>query len=207
MKKLKNPAVKFVEFKNGQFQYWDKNKSEVVEVKLPIRLTVLDTLSKVSGWSDKHGAKIISNEVRAIWEDTLELCVYEKQPSGKSKRTVLIKGIYHNDHQKAEILSTGAKFVSSVYAVMDKELVNFSFKGAVLSEWLKGSQDGTFEVKKIEDRKKGSVDYKVPIFEAVDGEKIDQKLAAGLAIYLDQYFNGSKEEEEKEVVEDDGVPF
>lgn len=159
-----NPAKKHIRFKNGKFQYWDKAEEKNIEVSLPFEFIVLDELSAITGWSDKHQSGIHSNEIVFTPSDELVVKAF--------KGGELVRGLYRDikDKVKAE----GGRYEKSVYALMDGELVRFGFVGAALSSWI-GTEVGftqpKFMVSKTEDAKKGATAYKVPIFAVVEATK------------------------------------
>jgi len=204
---MKNPAKKFISYRGGEFSYYDKGKSESVKVQLPITFTVIDELATVKGWSDEHGGGIVSNEVHKVWQDELDIGVFKKD-GDKRKRISLFKGMYSPN--KEMLKSLGCKYTSSVYAEMDGELVNFQFQGAALGSWIGTNQSGTFTVSESEDKKKGAVKYKVPVFEQTDqsqDQEVVIKLSQDLALYLSDYMEKEdvKEDTKEDTKEEDGV--
>lgn len=180
-----NPAKKFIEFKNGEFAYYDKKKKEKVKIDLPIRFTVCDELSTITGWSDKDQCGIYSNEVHRT---TLEpLTVKAFKASGQ-----IAKGLYQEI--KGDIVAAGGEFTKSVYAFMNGELVNFKFRGSSLGGWIEKDKQKinvnkqSIEVKELKEVQNKAIKYLVPVFEGIDMLDEDEAREADdiLQKYLDE---------------------
>jgi hypothetical protein len=211
--RLTNPASKFIEFKgdSGQFFYFDKETEQKTEVKMPIYFVVLDELSAIKGFNEKHKCGIYSNEIRSIKDDILNVKTF--------KGGVQIVGKY-NDIKDAA-LREGGKFCKSVYVMLitgkDKyELANFQFHGASFGAWM----DKKFNVEKfaiaIEETsqdKKGNVTYTFPVFTkknlSPDIDKAAIEMDRQLQVYLASYLNQQIEEKisDTEVIENKETEF
>ena len=130
--RLQNPATKFIDFKDGKFQYYDKETEKNIILDLPLYFVVLDELSTISGFCEKAKSGIYSNEVHKISNEVLNVRTFK---GGEQ-----IIGIY-KDISDA-IARIGGRFTKSVYALLintetrETELVNFKFRGAAFSGWI-----------------------------------------------------------------------
>jgi len=203
--KLENPATKFIDFKDGKFQYYNKETEKNVTIELPIYFIVLDELSTISGFNEKNKCGIYSNEVHRITDEILNVRTFK---GGEQ-----IVGFYKDiDDAIARI---GGKFTKSVYAMLintedgDKELVNFKFRGAAFAGWLdKKFNPERFSVGITEtyEATKGKTVYQVPVFKPF---KLSETLIAEatemdkhLQVYLKAY---KVNQAEKDTVKDEIV--
>lgn len=175
--KLQNPCSKFIEFKadSGVFRFWNKEKKENVEIKLPIKFIVLDELNTIKGFNDKTQSGIYSNEVHSLNHQTLNVRTFKGGASLKGKYAEI----------KGEIKDMGGKFCKSVYAALingdELELVNFQLTGAAFSSWMDKEVDVSTQaivVTGTEDRKKGKVEYKIPVWngEALTADELEEAI-------------------------------
>lgn len=207
--KITNPAVKFIEFKgdSGEFFYYDKEKEERINLKMPLYFVVLDELSTITGFNTRVNAGMYSNEVRSTKDDLLNVRSF--------KGGISIIGRYQDI--KDTIIANMGKFCKSVYAMLitgseNFELVNFKFHGASFGGVEKGRSDWMQKkvntekfgvcVKECEQGQTGAIKYKAPIFEALNltpkltfaATDMDKELQKYLAYYFSQQV-------EKDVVE------
>jgi hypothetical protein len=171
---IDKPTKKYIQLKNGNFQYYDKEKGENVEVALPVEFIVCDELATIKGWNDEQQAGIYSNEVRNTTREELVV---------RCKGQEIVKGIYQDIKGKLD----GGRYAKSVYAVAGGELVNFCFVGASLSAWIEKVVEVAkpkFTVNEFIDGKKGATKYKIPVFEVSEAteeeweeaKKIDKEI-------------------------------
>jgi len=196
--KLQNPATKFIEFRDGKLQYYDKDAEENKIIDLPVYFVVLDELSTISGYCEKTKSGIYSNEVHRITDEVLNVRTFK---GGEQ-----IMGLY-KDISDA-IARIGGKFTKSVYALLinqqggENELVNFKFRGAAFSAWL----DKKFNPEKsavglVEtfEATKGKTVYQVPVFKSfrLNPELITQSTETDkkLQVYLRNYKANQAEKE------------
>jgi hypothetical protein len=184
---IKNPAVKFIEFKGetGIFQYYDKENEKNSFIPLPLFFIVLDELHTVRGYNQRLKAGITSNEVRNIKTDIMSIKVF--------KSDIKIVGIW--DQIKDEVGRNQGHYSKSVYAALIKsrteiELVNFQMHGASRAPWFdfKGDKEkfGVSVYETVDDNT-GNVSFKRPVFKSV---KINQDVfekAIALDIQLQSY--------------------
>lgn len=222
-----NPAKFFLKIKNGAVQYYDKETQENVTVPTPFEFIVLDQLASITGWSDSDESDFWSNEVRYVGRDTLTV---------RTAKGMKDSGVWRDIKNNPSL--SGTKYQSIVYlAHKSKEgLVTsrLALTGAALNAWIEFTSKHRLHSNKVilsgwEDAKKGSVQYKVPVFEAVpmtdeekaEGIKLDKELQA----YLREYFNyapehtavetgvsgvdlfGKREKDEDEPINLDDIPF
>lgn len=200
--KLQNPCSKFIEYKGdtGIFRYWDKELEENVELETPCFLIVLDELSTIKGYNDELKSGITSNEVHSLTNEILRVRSF--------KGGLSIVGKYSDI--KNEIKSEGGKFTKSVYCMAfddqgKRELINFQFQGAAFSAWLDFKFNPQQHVVCITgentDEKKGSINYKKPIFKRYNLK--DEYVADAITMdnKLQEYFASYKEKQTEEIVE------
>jgi len=168
-----NPAVKFIEYKSdiGEFQYYDKETKQNVQLEMPLYFVVLDQLSAIKGFNQSLKVGIYSNEVRYIKDEVLNVRSF--------KGGVNIVGKYQDIKDAA--LREGGKYCKSVYAMLIKnkgeyELVNFQLHGASfsgagdnsISGWVNlkaNTEQYGIVVKEVEHGKIGAVEFTSPVFE------------------------------------------
>lgn len=188
-----NPATKFLEWKSNDkcFEYYDKEKQEKVQVKLPFRFLVLDELHTVKGWNDSTQSGIFSNEVKFISKEVMTVKPF--------KGNEIAKGLYKDIKEK--IQSAGGYYVKSIYIMLeDGTLANLQLKGSSVQEWGAFTQktrnrlpDEWICVSKVKEGKKGAVKFNIPLFEferslsnkeAVQADEVFEILEAYLKTYL-----------------------
>jgi len=167
-----NPATKFLSWKSNEkcFSYYDKEKEENVQVPLPFKFLVLDELASVKGWSDSLGGIIVSNEVKFISKETMNVKCYHKNGKGEKVTTEIAKGTYKEIKEKVN--SAGAKYHKSIYVMLeDGTLANIQLKGAAVQKWGEFTQktknrlpEEWVVVEKAVDGKKGAVKFTTPEF-------------------------------------------
>lgn len=186
-----NPAKLFLKVKSGNVVYYDKESQENITVPTPFEFIVLDQLATIKGWSDQDESGYWSNEVRSVGRDTLTV---------RTAKGMKEQGIWRDI--KGSVGIAGAKYHSSIYiAYKGKdglEIANLSLTGAALNAWIEFTNKHRVNTNKVvlsewADAKKGSVSYKVPVFEAVpmgDEEKDEAiELDKQLQGYLNEYFS------------------
>lgn len=191
-----NPAKRFLKLKSGAVSYYDKESQENVNVPTPLEFIVLDQLATVKGWSDQDESGYWSNEVRSVGRDVLTV---------RTSKGMKDQGIWRDIKGNSSI--AGAKYHSSIYIATKGrdglEINNLSLTGAALNAWIEFTQKHRVNANKVilsgwNDAKKGSVSYKVPVFEAVpmeDGERDEAvELDKELQAYLNEYFNYTPDE-------------
>lgn len=203
-----NPAKKFIEWKSEEkcFSFYDKEKKENVLIQLPFKILFLEHYHTVKGWSDKHQSAIYSNEVYGISKEELTVKSF--------KGGLICKGYYKDN--KEVINNAGGRYHRSIYGMLENgEIVNISLKGAAVKSYSDfyndcwGLLDNQFiEINSFKEEKKGRVNYSVPIFEV--GKHITDEvdsLANKSASILENYINNYKNVEQKNVEQEDEVPF
>lgn len=210
-----SPISKYLEWKSNDkcFSYYDKENKTNVLVPLPLEFIVLEEYHTVKGFSDSDQTGIYSNEVLQISAEEMEVKTF--------KGRVIAKGVYNEI--KTTVNAAGGNYHKSMYVITnDGELLNLSFKGAVVGKWSTFTQKGEFRrlksewvsIKTVEDHKKGMVNYSTPNFEF--DNKITQKDIDGImpkvnefTEYMKNYFdNGSAQKlEVKEDAPVDDLDF
>jgi hypothetical protein len=196
---LKNPATKFIEWKSEKkhFQYFDKQAEKNIDIKLPFKFLVLDTLSTIKGYSDIDKSGFWSNEIRDIKHD--ELIV-------RTKKGTCYKGLY--DGLAGARDCTGSKYCQSVYIALKTkdgmEIANIQILGAALGQWIdfrkkNNIMEGAIEVSEFESGKKGKTEYNMPVFKKIattkESDEEAKKLDKILQEYLSLYFKKPQKED------------
>lgn len=192
-----NPAKLYMKVKSGAISYYDKESSQNITVPTPFEFIVLDQLATIKGWSDADESGYWSNEVRRVGTDVLSV---------RTKSGIKESGIWKEIKGSNNI--AGAKYHTSVYIAhksKDGQVIsNIAFTGAALNAWIEFTQKNKVNKVKVilsgwSDAKKGSVSYKVPVFDAVpmgEDEKNEAvNLDKELQAYLNEYFNYVPDEE------------
>jgi len=215
---LINPAKRFLEWKSDKkcFQYYDKEKINPdtkeqgvnVEVKLPLKFLVLDTLSTIKGYSDSDQSGFWSNEIRDLKIEPFVV---------KTKKGECAKGLY--DHIMGGRDMTGAKYCQSVYVMMKEGfaknqitfIANIQIMGSALGQWIEFRKknkifEGAIEVlKETVEGTKGKTVYNMPIFKKIpttpESDEQAKKLDIELQEYLTKYFKQRNTVVETEVIE------
>lgn len=157
------PAAKYLEWasEQGKFKYYDKAKGENILIDMP-RFLVLMQFHTIKGWHDASQSGIWSNEVKIISTQEMEVKAF--------KGGLIAKGIYKEI--KERITAAGGHYVKSVYVMtVEGEVWNLQLKGAVVQEWgevfnkcQSRFADEWVMLDKVDKRKKGRVEYTVPVF-------------------------------------------
>jgi hypothetical protein len=158
------PATMYLEWSSDEkcFKHYNKDTKENDLIPLPLTFLVLKEMHTVKGWHDKSQSGIYSNEVKNIGKEEIEVKAF--------KGGTLCRGIYKEI--KDIISNVGGRYVKSIYAMTKEgEMINIQLKGAAVQEWgetfNKGKSrlaDEWVTVEGADDRKKGKVNYSVPIF-------------------------------------------
>jgi hypothetical protein len=186
-----NPAGLFMKVKSGKIVYYDKESQENITVPTPFEFVVLDQLATVKGWSDADESGYWSNEVRSVGRDTLTV---------RTSKGIKDSGIWREI--KGNPSMAGSKYNASVYVAHKSKdglvISNLALTGAALNAWIEFTQKNRINKVKVvladwTDAKKGSVAYKVPVFEGIpmgEDEKAEAvELDKQLQVYFNEYFN------------------
>ncbi len=208
---LTNPSKKFIEWSsdNACFTYFDKDKGEKGEkvlLPIPTYFIVLDELSTISGFCEKHGTNIFANEVRSTVKEPLLVRTF--------KGGERLQGLYNDI--KSEAKELGGKYTQSVYAMLltskgqEPELVNIRLRGAACSAWIDkkiNTGKAVICVKEVSKEKKGKTEYVVPVFSSMSltQELTDTAIAMDQVLqeYLREYF---AQMEEKIIEAEEAAP-
>ncbi len=183
-----SPVSKYLKFsgKSGTFSFW--NGESNTDVAPNLKFSLLETKSKIVGWDESSQSRIYSNEVGRL--DLEELTVRTSKGSGN-----IAKGLYSDI--KGDLATSDAKFATVIYAgTTDGEILHVTLTASALGAWMDFKNSNKSEIwthyivfTGFEERKKGAVTYKVPVFAI--GEKIDSegsKVADELSRKVDAYF-------------------
>jgi hypothetical protein len=162
---LQSPVKKYLSWASNDkcFTYWDKETEKDRNLPLPINFIHYDEMATIKGWHEDSDSRIFSNEVKSTLTEPFSVKAW------KHKGTV-IEGLYQAI--KDRLKAAGGKYTVSLYAELDGEIVNFSFKGAALAAWSDFAKEnrkaflGNYvKISGALDAKKGSVKHSVPVFE------------------------------------------
>lgn len=186
-----NPAKHFINAKNGELSYYDKESGENVNVPTPFEFIVLDQLATIKGWSKAEDTGMWSNEVKQIGEQVLNV---------RTKNGLKASGVWKDI--KDEVKADDGNFYASIYLAAKGrdglETQCLLLKGAALNAWIEFTKKTNLKTNKAvlsdwTDGKKGSIKFKIPVFTAVaieDAELDEAKQrATELKAYHEQYFS------------------
>ena len=196
-----NPAKKFLGWKsdNKDFAFWDKETEKEVHIPIPFAFLVLKDLSTVGGWHDASESGIFGNEVKFLGTEPITARAYKAN-------SPIATGLYKEI--KTTVTDAGGHYVKSLYVMLkDGSIVNIKLKGSAVKEWSdftsKGKErmsDEWVSAYSFEARKKGKINYSVPLFK-YDGSLSPKDNASADLAYneVQNYFNdklkGSNEAE------------
>jgi len=194
---LTTPSQRFYEWSGsrGTIEYYDKEKGERINVKLPFKFIVLDELHTITGYNDQDQSGYWSNEVRTTREDF----------TVRTKRGVKYVGSYKNDQGIVQ-MPQGAKYAKSIYIAHkigdDWVIGNLKASGVALTSWIdlsgKHRTEGNITaVTGSTEGSKGATKFLIPTFEyggAPTGDilEIATDLDRELQAYLTKYLNAPK---------------
>ncbi len=209
----KNPASSFLEWKSDDkcFSFYDKEKGENTQVKLPFKFLVLKQMNTIRGWDDKNQSGIYSNEVAKISEEPITVKNF--------KGGQIAKGLYRDI--KSTIVDAGGHYSRSIYVMTERgALVNINLKGASVQAWGDFTQKTLDRLSKewvsvtsANEATKGKVTYSTPNFEFAGTLSTDKaSIADKLYDELVDYFKGGKAAVEHETIsevieEQSDLPF
>ena len=182
-----HPCKKWLEWagSTGNFKVYNKEtkSSEPVSVK---KILVLDTLHCITGFDVVKKMGFNSNEVKDLSKEPL----YLKDGS----KDLRIKGLWSDIK---ESLPKGAKYTTSIYALVDGELSNIKIKSSTLNAWIDATKNVNVEEVGIflvgnEELKNGNNTYYAPTFEIFTPTEAENQQAIEADKVLQAYFNSRK---------------
>lgn len=200
--KTQNPTNIFLEYKSSKktFSSYNRSNGAKEDLKLPFKFVFLQNYHTVRGWDDSSDSGIYSNEVYYIGKEVMRV---------RSKSGLIAEGIYKDI--KNEVRDAGGKYNRSIYIMLEGgDVANIQLKGSAVKSWgdfitenAKLVDNQWIEVNKVENKKKGSVKYTVPVFElgaslSEDDSNLADTVADELQSYFDDYFSKA-EDQGKEV--------
>lgn len=226
---LPNPCTQWMEWRGGEgnLKYYDRETKENVVVEIPFEFILLDKLGTIKGWHDASEAGIFSNEVRDTRKETLLVRSHKmKEP--------IAEGFYSDIKDKVK--ANGGKFVVNLYVAFTNDagelaIGSLQFHGAALSAWMDFENDKAnkpylykkgIKITGAKDGKKGSIKFKVPMFDFIEiPSEMDNQAALKdsneLQPYLKNYFGRARTEQTDtdteydqrsgDELEDDRPPF
>jgi hypothetical protein len=171
---VQSPVKKYLSWSSNEkcFTYWDKETKQDKKLELPIKFIHYDEMATVKGWHDASGSAIYANEVKSTKAEDLHVRAF------KSKMPIA-EGLYQDI--KPAVNAAGGSFHLSLYAELNGEVVNFSFKGSGLGAWSEFAKDNRksflgnyINVTGAQEEKKGSVKYTIPVL--VIGDAIEDSV-------------------------------
>jgi len=211
--KIQSPISLTIEYKGGDgvFQYWDTEKKERINLVYPLSFILLDELSAVHGWSEKFGANIYSNEIHGLNEPIIVKTFKDKKP------IEIMTGLYKDI--KAKVKELGAKYHKNLIVMITENetiekgtLCRITLAGAALSAWINKDYDayhGVIVINQTLDGQKGSVKYKIPVFENDPrAEFVDEEQALDCDKQVQEYYDrlAEKYTAHTEAKEDEPIP-
>lgn len=185
---VESPVQKYLTWSSNEkcFAYYSKDAGKMVQVPLPIKLIHFDEFATIKGFHDKSGSSIYSNEVKSV--------KFEELTVRSFKGGELVAGLYQDIKPKVNEL--GGSYHTSLYALLNGEVVNIQIKGSAVQAWSDFSKENRksflsnyIEVNSALEAKKGSVKYSTPEFKI--GVPIDTKESASADVKYDglvEYF-------------------
>jgi len=189
---LESPVGKYLTWSSNDkcFAYYSKSLNKMVQVPLPVKLIHFDEFATIKGFHEKSGSSIYSNEVKSV--------KFEELVVRSFKGGELARGLYNDI--KPNVNAIGGTYHTSLYALLDGEIVNIQMKGAAVQAWSEFAKEARksflgnyIEINAATDAKKGSVKYSTPTFTI--GAAIESKVSAAADAQYDElvaYFSARK---------------
>jgi len=181
-----SPVKKYLSWSSNEkcFTYWDKEAKENKKLPIPVKFIHYDEMATIKGWHDASGSGIYSNEVKSTKNEPFSVRAF--------KGGEIANGLYQDI--KSKVNSAGGDYHVSLYAELNGEIVNFSFKGAALMTWSDFAKENRksflgnyINVVGALDAKKGSVKYSTPVFQ------IGASIEASASDLADKNYDGLKD--------------
>lgn len=177
-----NPAKYFAEWNSTEqcFSYWDKAEKKNILIPLPFTFLPLHRGVCIKGYSDPENTSYLSNEVKDINKDILNVRAYN---NGTKKNTAFCSGLWNDIKDKVKIKLGGKTgWSESLYSAVKNpttkklELVNVQLNGSGLTHWRDFIKDNDIwanavQVKEVTNEKKGVNKYFAPKFSCVKIKK------------------------------------
>jgi len=210
-----NPAERFIEWKKGAFQWYDKETKKEIKLNLPARFIVLEQTNTIVGYNKNEEKGIYANEVKSLSNEPLHAKIFTKG--------TIAKGLWEDIKDKVKV--SGGRFCKVVYAALNEggelRMVAFKFYGAALGVWFEFSnnidlrKNGVEIENKTIDMESGSTKYKIPVLKAipVTDETLNKAIEMDkeLQKYRREYEEAVRQREDtdavKREVQDNGVKF
>lgn len=205
---LQNPSHRFYSWSGsrGQLEYWDKENSKNIAVKIPFKFIVLDELHTITGYSDADQSGFWSNETRMTRDDF----------TVRTKRGVKYVGPYKNDQGIVQV-PQGSKYAKSIYIahkIGDEWVIgNIKASGVALTAWIDLNQKHKTEgnitaLTGSTEGSKGATKFQIPTFEyggSPEGDilEIATSLDRELQQYLNHYLAAPKYDDNAEPIVED----
>lgn len=129
-----SPIRKYVRYSGGTglFSYYDKEKSENVELE-NLDVIILDVRSSITGFNEKNKSTITSNIILDTKKEKLKVVAFAgKKPSD------VAEGLYADI--KSQVAAVGGKFTANILCLADFgkgwEITNIQFSGVALNSWI-----------------------------------------------------------------------
>lgn len=204
-----NPAKRFFKWSgdDGKLVYYDKEKQQEVEVKLPFEFLVLDQLATMTGFSKKDKSSYWSNEVRSVAKEEFTV---------RTADGIKVTGLYKD---LTDVRAKGAKYAKSIYvAYKDGDtfvIGNLKASGAALTAWIELSNKYVLDNGKVVltaavQAENGATTYFVPKFTWEPSETEEDEAAVSLdkelQAYLGTYLSARSNLFDRSESEEDWVP-
>lgn len=201
---MKNPATKFIEWngKEGYLYFYNRETEKNEKLDRPLRFIVLDQLATVIGFNESENCGIYSNEIHDLSGEILSVKLF--------KSGTLAKGVWENISDKVK--ASGGKFCRVVYALLKTgdsfDLVAFKFAKSALGAWFDFANKVDLSKKGVQVEeafttgKKGSIEYKMPVFTALELSDAHLQMAIDADKDLQEYFRTYKARQKEKINED-----
>lgn len=185
-----NPANRFYEWggKKGNFQYYDKELKQKVEIPLPFTFIPLDILVTLKGYNKKKDKGFWSNEIRNTKTDKIVI---------RSSDGIEKEGLYADLKDFMEL--NKINYVQSVYIAYknDKEaltLGNIQIKTSSLTPWIEYTKKNkpiglAVSVASFSKEQTGDVKFVSPIYKGAILKDKTKEEAIELDKQLQEYLN------------------
>lgn len=206
-----HPSVEWAKWYSDDqcFKYWDKEKGENVEIKLPDDFIVVAEWNSIWGYVSALNTWVRSNEVFNFNDPFIVR---------KNDGSIWIQGTWNEI--KDQVKGAKAKLQKHIhYTTPDSlELKTLIISWAALTEWInslnknKTATPGTHKIKlkKIEKGKVGKIEYSYPVFEnSKPLDANDKNLQKAMWLWLQKHYEETKWDVEKELEKkgDSELPF
>lgn len=172
----------------GFVYYYDKEKKENIDVKLPFPFVLLGRMSTIGGWHEPSKSRIFANEVKDTTREPFKVKSF--------KGGQLVEGFYREIKTQIELM--GGHFVNTLYLGYKEggvmKIGALQLKGSGMHAWIefeKANREALYtkavKIGGFVDGKNGAVKFRSPVFELVNLSKESDDEAGVLQEKLKAY--------------------